>query len=65
MHIDLNSVKRTSLKDEAIDMVFNRVWEVTQMSWPEPIPEKMDRTKTRLIRRGVADAEELQKRNKA
>ncbi len=49
MHIDPGNIKKTSFEDEQLDIVFNRVWEVTQMSWPEPIPEKMDRTKTKLI----------------
>ncbi len=33
---------------EPIDLVFNKVWEVTCMTWPEPVPEKMDRSRTVL-----------------
>ncbi|WP_157753610.1 hypothetical protein [Ghiorsea bivora] len=44
------AVKMVKLGEEKPDMVFNKVWEVTQMTWPEPIPKKMDRTKVKLIR---------------
>ncbi len=37
---------------EKPDMVFNQVWEVTRMTWPTPIPEKMDKSRVKLIRAG-------------
>jgi len=49
MKVDVSRVTRTTLKDDKVDLVFNKVWEVTCMSWPETIPEKMDRTKVRLL----------------
>jgi len=44
--------KLVQLGKEKPDMIFNKVWEVTCMTWPEPIPEKMDRTKVKLIHVG-------------
>jgi len=38
--------KLVKLGQEAPDMVFNQVWEVTCMTWPEAVPEKMDRSVT-------------------
>ena len=46
------AVKMVKLGKEKPDMVFNKVWEVTQMTWPEPTPEKIDRTKVRLTYAG-------------
>ncbi len=37
---------RTTIKNDKPDPVFNKVWEVTCLAWPEPIPEKMDRDKS-------------------
>lgn len=42
--------KLLKLGEEKTDMVFNQVWEVTCMTWPTPIPEKMDKSKGKLIR---------------
>jgi hypothetical protein len=38
--------------EEKPDIVFNKVWEITCMTWPAPVPEKMDRSKVKLIRAG-------------
>jgi len=48
--MDKKQVKMVKLGEEKPDMVFNKVWEVTCMTWPTPIPKKMDRTKVKLIR---------------
>jgi len=42
--------KRVELGKEPVDLVYNKIWEVTCMTWPEPIPEKMDRSVVKLAR---------------
>lgn len=44
------SIKRFELGKEPVDLVYNKVWEVICMTWPEQIPEKLDRTKVVLRR---------------
>jgi len=44
--------KLIRLGEEKPDMIFNQVWEVTCMTWPEPVPEKMDRSRVKVIRAG-------------
>ena len=46
------------LGKEPVDLVYNKVWEVTCMSWPEPVPEKMDRSRVVLTRLHPEHAEQ-------
>ncbi len=38
--MDKKQVKMVKLGEEKPNMVSNKVWEVTRMTWDEPIPEK-------------------------
>jgi len=50
MDIDVAKATPTRMGEEEVDLVFNQVWEVTRMTWPEPLSEKLDRSKVKLIR---------------
>ncbi|MFQ5582332.1 MAG: hypothetical protein ACE5F3_06905 [Mariprofundaceae bacterium] len=50
MNVEMKKVRITSLHQEETDVVFNKVWEVTRMSWPEHFSEAVDRSKVKLIR---------------
>jgi len=46
----MNKSKGELLKlgKEKPGMIYNQVWEVTCMTWPTPIPDKMNRTIVKL-----------------
>jgi len=50
MNVDVTKAILTKMGEEKADLVFNQVWEVTRMTWPEPFSEKLDRSKVKLIR---------------